>query len=95
MNSNGDRGGLKIIKAFTGEKFVKERFAKTNEEFYNQSVKVYRKTDLTSPISETVVVGILMLILFIGGNESLPFNFIVVCFNVVFNCWNRKSINIV
>lgn len=60
-------GGLKIIKAFTGENFVKQRFAKTNEDFYKQSVKVYRKTDLTSPISETVVVGILMLILFIGG----------------------------
>lgn len=61
-------GGLKIIKAFTGEKFMKDRFEKINQEFYTQSVKVYRKTDLTSPISEAVVVGILMLILFIGGN---------------------------
>jgi subfamily B ATP-binding cassette protein MsbA len=60
-------GGLKIIKAFTGENFVKQRFEKTNDDFYKQSVKVYRKTDLTSPISETIVVGILMLILFIGG----------------------------
>ncbi len=60
-------GGLKIIKAFTGEKYIQKKFERINQSFYNQSVSVYRKTDLTSPISETVVVGILMLILFIGG----------------------------
>jgi subfamily B ATP-binding cassette protein MsbA len=64
-------GGLKIIKAFTGENYIKSKFEKTNQDFYKQSVKVYRKTDLTSPISEVVVVGILMLILFIGGNMVL------------------------
>ncbi len=67
-------GGLKIIKAFTGENFIRIRFEKTNQEFYNQSVKVYRKTDLTSPISETIVVGILMLIMFIGGSMVLSNN---------------------
>jgi len=60
-------GGLKIIKAFTGEKYIQKKFENINQSFYNQSVSVYRKTDLTSPVSETVVVGILMLILFIGG----------------------------
>jgi len=30
-------------------------------------VSVYRKTDLSSPLTETIVMGILMLILFIGG----------------------------
>jgi len=61
-------GGLKIIKAFTGENYIQKKFETVNQSFYNQSVKVYRKTDLASPISETVVVGILMLILFIGCN---------------------------
>lgn len=64
-------GGLKIIKAFTGESFVNSRFQKMNNDYYNQSVKVYRKTDLTSPISESVVVCILMLIMFIGGKMVL------------------------
>ncbi len=64
-------GGLKIIKAFTGENFVNSRFQKMNNDYYNQSVKVYRKTDLTSPISESVVVCILMLIMFIGGKMVL------------------------
>ncbi len=60
-------GGLKIIKAFTGERYVQRKFEEVNQSFFKQSVSVYRKTDLTSPVSETVVVGILMLILFIGG----------------------------
>jgi subfamily B ATP-binding cassette protein MsbA len=60
-------GGLKVIKAFTAEKFIQEKFKSVNEKFYETSVKIYRKTDLTSPVSETVVVGILMFILYIGG----------------------------
>jgi len=60
-------GGLKIIKAFTGERYIQRKFEEINHTFFKQSVSVYRKTDLTSPVSETVVVGILMLILFIGG----------------------------
>lgn len=64
-------GGLKIIKAFTGEKFIQEKFEKTNHDYYKLSVNIYRRTDLTSPASETVVVGILMLILYIGGIMTL------------------------
>jgi subfamily B ATP-binding cassette protein MsbA len=60
-------GGLKVIKAFTGERYVQQKFEQTNTAYYKESVRMYRKTDLTSPVSETVVVGILMLILFIGG----------------------------
>lgn len=60
-------GSLKVIKAFTGEAFVEDNFKKANEEHYNLSVKLYRKTDLTSPVSETVVLAVLLLILFIGG----------------------------
>lgn len=60
-------GGIKIIKAFTGEKFIQQRFETINQKFYGQSVKVYRRTDLSSPLSESIVVGILMLILFLGG----------------------------
>lgn len=61
-------GGLKIIKAFTGESYVQKKFEEVNQSFFKQAVRVYRKTDLASPISETVVVGVLMLILFMGCN---------------------------
>lgn len=61
-------GGLKIIKAFTAENYVKEKFQSVNEAHTKQSIKLYRKVDLTSPISETFVITTLMLILYIGGN---------------------------
>ncbi len=60
-------GALKVIKAFTGERFVQNKFEKVNDNFNKISVGLYRKADLTSPISETVVLGILLLILYIGG----------------------------
>jgi subfamily B ATP-binding cassette protein MsbA len=60
-------GGLKIIKAFTGERFVSNKFKSINEEYTKISVRIYRKTDLSSPLTEVIVTGILMLIMFIGG----------------------------
>lgn len=60
-------GSLKVIKAFSAEKPMQKKFEDLNETFYKQSVTVYRKTDLSSPLTEVIVTGILMLILFIGG----------------------------
>lgn len=60
-------GSLKVIKAFNAENGMKEKFRENNQTYFNQSVKVYRKTDLASPLTEIIVTGILMLILFIGG----------------------------
>lgn len=65
-------GSLKVIKAFSAEKPMQKKFEHLNETFYKQSVTVYRKTDLSSPLTEVIVTGILMLILFIGG--SMVFN---------------------
>lgn len=64
-------GGLKVIKAFTAEKFVADKFKTTNQEFTRISVGIYRKTDLSSPLSEVIVTAILMLIMFIGGKMAL------------------------
>jgi ATP-binding cassette, subfamily B, bacterial MsbA len=60
-------GSLKVIKAFSAEHTMQKKFEDLNQTFYRQSVSVYRKTDLSSPLTETIVMGILMLILFIGG----------------------------
>ena len=57
-------GGLKIIKAFTGEYFVANKFKKVNNEYTKLSIGISRKTDLSSPLSEVIVVAILMFILF-------------------------------
>ena len=61
-------GSIKVVKAFNAERHLQDKFEKTNQQFFKQSVKVYRQTDLGSPLSESIVMGILMLILFIGGN---------------------------
>jgi subfamily B ATP-binding cassette protein MsbA len=60
-------GSLKVIKAFNAEDTMNKKFTGMNQTFYTQSVTVYRKTDLSSPLTETIVMAILMLILFIGG----------------------------
>lgn len=64
-------GGLKVIKSFSAEKFVNNKFKETNENFYNLSNRVYRKNDLASPLSEVLVASIMMLILFLGGSMVL------------------------
>ncbi len=60
-------GALKVIKAFTGERYVQSKFEKVNQDYNKISVNLYRRADLTSPISETVVLGVLLLILYTGG----------------------------
>ncbi|MDO8998217.1 MAG: ABC transporter ATP-binding protein [Bacteroidota bacterium] len=65
-------GSLKVIKAFSAMSPMQKKFEEINQRYYKQSVKVYRKTDLSSPLTEIIVTGILMFILFIGG--SMVFN---------------------
>lgn len=60
-------GALKVIKAFTGEKLVQSKFETVNKEYNKISIGLYRRADLNSPISETIVLGLLLLILYIGG----------------------------
>ncbi len=60
-------GSLKVVKAFSANKHMQGKFEEINQSYYKQSVKVYRKTDLSSPLTESIVTGILMLILFLGG----------------------------
>lgn len=64
-------GGLKIVKGFNGEGYLRRKFESVNNDYYKLQVKVYRKVDMGSPLSEAIVVGILMVILFIGGVMSL------------------------
>lgn len=60
-------GSLKVIKAFAAEDQMRGKFRGLNNKFFRQSVSVYRRTDLGSPLSEVLVTSILMLVLFLGG----------------------------
>lgn len=59
--------GIKVIKAFGIEKHTYDRFQSTNQKLFKENVKVYRKTDLASPATEVMVLGILMFILYLGS----------------------------
>ena len=64
-------GGLKVIKSFSAETFVGKKFKETNDNFFKLSNRVYRKNDLASPLSEVLVAGIMMIILYLGGKMVL------------------------
>jgi len=59
--------GLRIIKAFTAIDFANERFAKTNNHFYTLMVRLYRKRDLASPLSEFLGALVISIVLWFGG----------------------------
>ncbi len=64
-------GGLRIIKGFNAEKKMNNHFRQVNQQFTNISVKMYRKTDLASPLSEFLGVSVMVIILYVGGKLVL------------------------
>lgn len=64
-------GGLRIIKAFNAENNVKQKFVKVNNAYTNLMVKVYRRVDLSSPLSEFMGITVFVTILYVGGQMVL------------------------
>lgn len=60
--------GLRIIKGFNAENFMKEKFFALNEKYNKMMITIYRKTDLSSPLSETLGVTSLVIIMLYGGH---------------------------
>ncbi|HEX8516653.1 MAG TPA: ABC transporter ATP-binding protein [Bacteroidia bacterium] len=67
-------GGLRIIKGFNAEKSMDDRFRRENQVYNDISVKMYRKTDLASPLSEFLGVSVMVTILYFGGKLALDEN---------------------
>ena len=59
--------GLRIIKAFNAEKTISDKFGKINNEYTTIANRMYRKTDLSSPLSETLGTITLMIVMYFGG----------------------------
>ena len=59
--------GLRIVKAFNAEQKMKERFNRINTNSYRVNNRVYRKYNLSSPLSEFLGVAVLVFILIYGG----------------------------
>ena len=63
--------GLRIIKAFTAEKFFKEKFSSLNDDYRKLMTKLFRKRDLSSPMSEFLGAFVLVIVMYFGGRLVL------------------------
>ncbi|MCK9203302.1 MAG: ABC transporter ATP-binding protein/permease [Bacteroidales bacterium] len=69
--------GLRIIKAFNAIDFADKRFRKTNQEYNRLMIRLYRKRDLASPLSEFLSACVVTIVLWYGGKLVFtPGNFL-------------------
>ncbi len=68
-------GGLRVIKAFNAEKFLKNKFFQTNNYLNQVKNKIIFRRDMASPMSELLGVIVLCCILFFGGQMILSHKF--------------------
>jgi len=61
-------GGLRIIKAFNAENKVTRRFESTNSFYTRLMIKMWRRRDLATPLSEFLGTVVIMLVLLYGGS---------------------------
>ncbi len=59
--------GIRIIKGFGKEAFFFRKFSMENRHLNTINIKVNRARDISSPLSETLGIATLSLVLFIGG----------------------------
>ena len=64
-------GGLRVIKAFTAEDKMQERFHNENQVFYHLSNRVARRQSLAHPMSELLGTTAIAIILWFGGSLIL------------------------
>lgn len=64
-------GGLRIIKAFNAIDWANENFRNTNNKYNKLMVRLYRKRDLASPLSEFLGIGVSVFVIWYGGRIIL------------------------
>jgi subfamily B ATP-binding cassette protein MsbA len=72
--------GLRIIKAFNGEKTIKQKFEQENESHFNALNKILFRRDLAAPLSEFLGITTVAVLLWYGTtlvfkNELSPETF--------------------
>ncbi|RKF03941.1 ABC-type multidrug transport system fused ATPase/permease subunit [Tenacibaculum lutimaris] len=64
-------GGLKVIKGFTAEKEFQQKFEGSTNRFYHFSNTLLNRTNLASPASEFLGIGVIAVLLWYGGRLVL------------------------
>lgn len=64
-------GGLRIIKAFTAINASNKNFRKSNQRYTRIMIRLYRKRDLASPLSEILSSMVMVIVLWFGGRIVL------------------------
>ncbi len=64
-------GGLRIIKAFTAIDWADKNFREINHRYNRLMVRLYRKRDLASPLSEFLGIGVSVFVIWYGGRIIL------------------------
>lgn len=59
--------GIRIIKAFNGEKFIREKFDKDNSAFAQTVKNIQNQREMASPVSEILGVLVVVIIMLYGG----------------------------
>ena len=67
-------GGLRIIKGFTAIDSSNKKFRENNQSYTRVMIGLYRKRDLSSPLSEFMGVSVVVSILWFGGRLILGEN---------------------
>lgn len=83
--------GQRIIKAFTAETYMDDRFRQENTDYRNTITKLIRRQDLSSPLSEFLGVSIVAVLMYYGSqlvfqNSLVPeafFAFIFAFYQVI------------
>ncbi|MCK9452981.1 MAG: ABC transporter ATP-binding protein/permease [Bacteroidales bacterium] len=63
--------GLRIIKAFNAISYSDERFKDQNSQFSRLMLSIYRRRDLSSPLSEFMSSVVIVIVLWFGGRLVL------------------------
>jgi len=64
-------GGLRIIKAFNAINFMDQKFIDQNRDYAKVILSIYRRRDLSSPMSEFLSSCVIILVLWFGGGLVL------------------------
>ena len=64
-------GGLRIIKAFNAIEYSKRKFEKHNDDYTKVMISVFRRGDLSAPLSEFFGIVVMAVVLWYGGKLIL------------------------